>query len=571
MKPRNRRFQQALWMAIAGALCWLLAACSSIPTSSPVGTSRAERTQNSIADYTFSPRGPAQDALPDKVIQGFITAATGTQEDYKVAREFLSPVRAQTWKADERTIIYRGDPKIVRTARANRFRIQLEVSGTIDANGILRQAPNTTETIDVALIQLGGQWRIADIPDGVMISETNFSLLFQPHSLYFYSATYEYAVPDIRWFVSRQAISAAIVKALLAGPAPYLKGAVASAFPEGSSLVRNSVPIDSGEATVDLSGEVLDGTTELRRQQMQQQLELALVGLNTISSVNMTVDQRTVDLGDSDPELIVPVQNQPVGSTQIAVSRKEIVHYQGSESAPIKDIPSVAAFDPRNPAMSWDQRTIAFLSRGRTLLLSTGPGRGVRISASGRGFTPPSFDPHGWLWTASGVPGGDVLAVPPDDGTGPGRLLTVAAQWLGDRVVREVRVSRDGARAVIIAERRGVSQVLLAGIIRDADGSPRSLNEPIELRASVPVGSAKWVSEDSIVVMRPSTVGPVHPEILRLAGEPQRIAPLRGMLNISAGNGPQDIYAQTGHGIFVRVGNSWIEQTQAVKDPAFPG
>jgi hypothetical protein len=43
------------------------------------------------------------------------------------------------------------------------------------------------------------------------------------------------------------------------------------------------------------------------------------------------------------------------------------------------------------------------------------------------------------------------------------------------------------------------------------------------------------------------------------------------MMTVSAGNGTQDIYAQTPEAIFVRVGNSWVPQTEGVKDPAFPG
>ena len=50
------------------------------------------------------------------------------------------------------------------------------------------------------------------------------------------------------------------------------------------------------------------------------------------------------------------------------------------------------------------------------------------------------------------------------------------------------------------------------------------------------------------------------------------MAPLDCMLEISAGNGVQDVYAQTSRTLYIRVGNSWAPQSQpVVQDPTFPG
>ena len=163
--------------------------------------------------------------------------------------------------------------------------------------------------------------------------------MFSPYNLYFYDPTYTYAVPDVRWFANRQGISAAIVAAMLEGPAPYLAGAVISAFPEGSQLVRRAVPIESGAASVDLSAEVLTGTTFLRRQQMQQQLELTLGGFIRISTVRMTVDQREVDLGGGpDHQFKAAVRNPAVGNVQVGILNDELVFYQGSRPVKPEDL-----------------------------------------------------------------------------------------------------------------------------------------------------------------------------------------------------------------------------------------
>ena len=55
-----------------------------------------------------------------------------------------------------------------------------------------------------------------------------------------------------------------MTSALLAGPAPYLRGAVASAFPSGIKLARESVPVVSGAAQVDLTAKELIGNVHRR-------------------------------------------------------------------------------------------------------------------------------------------------------------------------------------------------------------------------------------------------------------------------------------------------------------------
>ncbi|NKX49873.1 hypothetical protein HER39_04650, partial [Arthrobacter deserti] len=382
--PRGR--VPAVLHAVVVLLVFLLAACSSIPTSGPVATYVAEDDgRNQGPEYTFNPPGPAEGATPRDIVQGFILAGTATQDDYKIAREFLAPSLAGEWQPVERTLVYRNAVNIVGSPSESEFVVQLEVDTVVDERGILQAAEEgTTESVPVNLTQVDGQWRISEIPDGTMLSAADFRTLFSAHSLYFYDATYTYAVPDVRWFASRQGVSAAIVAALLEGPASYLAGAVLSAFPEGTTLVRRSVPVESGEALVDLSGEVLTGTTFLRRQQMQQQLELSLAGLNTISTVKLTVDQRDVDLGGApDPAFRAAVRNPAVGSTQVALLDGELVYYEGSRPLRPGGLPSVARYNPRDPAMSLDQRHFALLNGQRTRMLVIGSERVLQEAVSG--------------------------------------------------------------------------------------------------------------------------------------------------------------------------------------------
>ncbi|MCG2622735.1 LpqB family beta-propeller domain-containing protein [Arthrobacter sp. I2-34] len=573
-RRRSRFATTALRIAVV-LLAVLLTACSSIPTSGPVSTYLADDGDRQQGpEFTFNPPGPAEGATPQEIVQGFLLAGTATQDDYKIAREFLAPSLAGEWQPVQRTLVYRNTAKVVGSPSKSEFVVQLEVEAVVDERGILQEAAEgTTESVEVNLVQVDGQWRIAQIPDGTMLSATDFRTLFDPHDLYFYDATYTYAVPDVRWFASRQGVSAAIVAALLEGPAPYLAGAVLSAFPEGTTLVRRSVPVESGEATVDLSSEVLTGTTFLRRQQMQQQLELTLAGLHTISTIKLTVDQRDVDLGGNpDPAFKAAVRNPAVGSTQIALLNDELVYYEGSRPQRPDGLPSVAAYSPRDPAMSLDQRHIALLNGQRTRMLVIGADRTLREAASGSALTAPSVDPFGWAWTAAGDGSGAVYAVDPDRDSGA--RVEVGAQWLTERTVKSLKISREGSRALIIADDGGETMVYVAGVVRDRQGRPKSINTPIVLKPAVPVDRGVWAAEGTVVVMAAADKADteVTAQALGLDSSSLRMAPLAGMLGISVGNGAEDVYAQTRDSLYVRVGNSWAPQSPpVVQDRAFPG
>lgn len=577
-----RPFARLLLMAMA--VLAVLSGCSSIPTTGPVGTASAHSDGNALVDtFALAPRGPSQTGgeTPEEILQGFITAGTGAADDYSVAREFLTGAAAETWNPTERVLIYGADPNIVPAADGNGYSIRLEVVGSVDNRGIRTdRAPGTTETLSAKLEQEDGQWRISSVPNGIMVSEVSFSLLFLSHNLYFYSSSYDFWVPDTRWFVQKSGIAANVVKAMLEGPAPYLQGAVSSAFPAGTSLARDAVPVVSGVATVDLSADVLQDSSDLNRQQMALQLRQNLGNLNNVNSVTMTVNQRSVDLGKESGELIEPVADPEVGGTQIAAYGNELVYFKDDQPQLIDGIPSVAEHGPRDPALSLDLATIAFLNGDRSALFLTGPNQDVRLVATGSSLTPPSIDPGRWTWTASQTgTGSSILALPPG-GTSE-NVLSLPVPWLAETSISELRISRDGTRALLVAAQGGRSQVLVAGIVRDADGVPRTLTTPLELAVTADPGSgipvavsvdrAKWVSEDSIAAVQTSADGEATPFILNLGAGPEPLAGLTGITGLSAGKGEQDIYVHTQSAVYKRMGNSWYEVAAGLTDPAFPG
>ncbi|MBG6216592.1 hypothetical protein IWX75_001036 [Arthrobacter sp. CAN_A6] len=572
------RFSRHGAPAMVLAVVLTIAGCSAIPRSGPVSTITAAAEDEGISAQEFSPEGPSEGAAPERILQDFITAGTGAGDGYSVARQYLTPALAASWQPEDRIVIFRADPRIVQRGDEEEgpYLIQLETTGTIDEQGVRTNSLlPSSETITAEMVQIDGQWRISEIPDGILITESNARALTISHTLYFYSSNYLYWVPDVRWFVRRTGVTARIVQAMLAGPAPYLQGSVTSAFPEGVALARESVPIRSGVASVELSEEVLEDATELRLEQMQQQLQTNLVGLNDVTSVEMTAGQ-PIPLDEPEDDLVVPVLNPPVGNEQVAVSANELVTLRNGAVVPIDNFPSVASYGPKDPATSVSGSNYAFLSGDGTRLLATAPGSEVRLAAEGTSLTAPSFDPGNWVWTARTATGGasdqgsEVVAVPP--GGTSANAVVVSAPWLADRIVRELRISRDGARALLVAERAGVTEVLLAGITRSAEFVPQSFNAPLTLTVEGDIDTAKWAGETTIVASGASAAATSVPVIHELSGSSELMNPLTGVVNISAGSNVDDaFYAQVGDLLLRRLGSAWTEDAQNVQDPAFPG
>ncbi|WP_434613560.1 LpqB family beta-propeller domain-containing protein [Arthrobacter sp. A5] len=570
---RIRSLLRLLAAVVAVLLC--AAGCAVIPSSGAVGKSDPVAGRSNPINIDFRQNAPVQGASPTSIIEGFIAAGTGVTDDFQVARQYLAHKISGTWRADARTLVYKETFKVVSTGTDSDFKIDFSTESMVDANGILTPAEaGAVETVKFGLVKEDGEWRISSVPDGIMLQSANFATLYSPYSLYFYDPSFAYAVPDIRWLAGKATTRAtSIVRAMLNGPAPYLKGAVASAFPDGIRLVRDSVPINNGVAQLDLTAQPLLDATVKARQQMQAQLLLTLQrNLNTVTSVTLRADTREIDLGPQESGQPALVVNHQVPHTQVGISKGELVHFDNGQTTAIVGLASMAKYGPSHPAQSYTKPQYAFLNADHSQLFSVVPGQLEEAGATGPNLTAPSFSPQDWVWTAAGDGGGQVIAFHPDGSKAgqPAAAVVLSVQWLTGRTVTSFRVSRDGSRALIISEQNGVSSVQITGILRAGD-VPKDLTPPITVVSSVNPSFGAWVSETSMAVMRPSATGPVAVEILDLKSDPQQLAPMDGMRWLSAGNSWLDLYAQTDKDIYARLGNGWVVQAKDVTDASFAG
>ncbi len=194
-----------------------------------------------------------------------------------------------------------------------------------------------------------------------------------------------------------------------------------------------------------------------------------------------------------------------------------------------------------------------------------------RIVATGTALVRPSIDASGWTWTADHGAKTRILAVP-EDTLLNGKVRPIAADWLNDSSVSSIRISRDGARALIVSSKHGVSTVSISGILRDSDGTPRGFAPPMHLYPSVPVTRAVWDSDSSIIVAASDPTERVEAERINLGGKPEKFQPLLGMVGLSAGPGERrPVFAETTDKLYTRVGNSWHKMEESARDLSYPG
>jgi len=572
----NRR--RAALLAVFTALMLLLTSCSPmLPTEGPVGTSAPDSEQG----FNYAPQAepPQSGSSPEQIIDGFIRAGAGSQDDYAIARQFMSPEAAREWRPDERTIVYGSDPSILFSGD-DTYSTTFQVDAVIDSSGILTRLPEeATEIMDFGLEQIEGEWRITDAPDGTMLIDGTFQQVFQAHTLYFFDPQLRYAVPDQRWFLNRAGIASEIVGALLAGPAPYLEPAVVSAFGDGVELERSSVPVDESTAMVDLSPELVENAEPAERALMQQQLDLALTSLSRVTEVEITVAQREFDIPtaaelpeDERPDYQVSPE---VDSTQVGIEGGTLRRQNDQVTLTIGSLPDIADLDPQAPAVpnTAAEEVFGFLNGDGNQLYHLRPERAPDLVLEADDLTRPSMDNFGWTWTAS-QEGDDatVHAIAYDESLEPSRA-EVSADWLGSRTITSLRIAQDGARAAMILDDDGERGLYVAGVIRDSTGIPRGLGQPMRLETSVELEEVRWQGPDALYVWANSEDEAMTPERVTLTGANRADQPLLGLLNISVGEGQQNVFAETVEVPFQNLsGDTWVAREDVdVRDLAYPG
>lgn len=467
----------------------LLSACVSVPFSSGIEAGGPVDSEVDVA-FDFLPSGPSEGATQEELLAGFFAAATASQNNYRIARSYLATDAADTWNPYAITLV-RSREGIIERLDDDTLSYTVPITASVDAVGRYAVSDSTTaQTLPTfGFVQEEGEWRIAELGDGILISQQTFPSVFSQHTIYFWDAGFRNLVPDLRWFPSRSEVATRIVRALLDAPSSWLgQGATVSAIPEGTQLALAPVSVTGGQAQVDLTSEVL-ALNDRERQRLRLQLAASLRSVSGVIGVQVTVDQNVVSIPDwtsGSPDVVPQVDPRVLVQTEGAFgfARGDEIAPLGTLSAKVIELGATAA------ALAPTLTLATVLNDDGVWAVRTGDAPSVLLDTRPN-LIAPTIDAYQFIWSVP-AQGGSIRA------TELGGTVHVVEASLPDDVrVVSFDLSRDDARALIMLDGPGGPRLVYTAVIRDAgSGVPIRLGEfrDLPLNGDVAVDAA-WVDE----------------------------------------------------------------------------
>lgn len=550
---RSLRTVVGIGLVVAIAVTGALSGCANIPTSG-VPTRVDDVDTNTTGGYIITPEGPKDGASAEDIVRGFIDAGTGFSNDYAIAREYLAPGFSSTWDPTASVLVYDGAPTVA-LGTDNSATVTVSVGASIDKDGHYTEMPSNADIKqNFTLVQQSGQWRILSAPDGISIIRPRFSLIYTQQALYFYDPNYAYRVPDVRWIANTPWSATRLVQLLLKGPSSWLaKGVVATAFPDGTKLAIDTISTASSVTTVELSAQALSAD-EKGRQLMLLQLQSTLSGLSSVTKVQISVNGTVVPIGDLGSA--APVSNPAPQVQRLIVDSGGQLSYL-SDNGSTEQVGGLAATISQLPLNS-------FSIRGSVAAASTAEGVWIATSGSQKASevvkgaaSDITVDPGDFVWS---VVDGRVRVF-----AASGTEVSLAAAWLGGTVI-SAKLSRDGTRLAMLVRDGVRTSLLVSGLIRDADGKPTELAQPLTLTSLDNFASSVvWYSDQAVSLL--STTGSTSTVTLMTVGgeSTKKTSTTTTAAAMTAGSGEESIRLLLTDGAVVAPrGSNWLQVAAGV-------
>jgi hypothetical protein len=518
--------------------------------------------QNS--DYLYySPSGPVNGQTQVEVINSFLNAATGPQNDYQTAREFLAPNLKAKWSPNDEVLIQQGSLTLA-SLPDNAAAVSINVAATVDADGHYQaNAQPVTRILDFKLVQVNGQWRISQAPNAIVLIRPVFDVIFHSYSVYFFDHSYSYLVPDLRWFPSRASTATRLVTALLAGPSPWLSGAVESTMPADTKLAIDAVTVEKGVAQVSLNAVALMAS-QSAKQYFLAQLQSTLLQLPTVTKVQILIDRSPQKIASYQPASISSSTFAPVAL--ISGNLEQMSSPSGSQLTGSRQ--AIALVGANEFALTSDEKTLALRSTRGIYRVRLGQISPNPILVDSRAdLLAPQFDRRGMLWSLT-KQGAAAIQVLPTKGS----AIWLAVPWLKDYTIRDFSLSAEGARAaLVVTSKKMGTRVVVASVIRDKTGLPIGLGLPHAVAAGngTPV-SIEWSGETQILVMLAQATA-TSVSLYTFVGDSRSLGFVTDGAKIIASDSGSDIYVLSHDGVLSQYrGYTWSNLAQSVTAAHLP-
>ena len=553
--PRISR-RAALLAALGGA--GAVGACARLPRDGEVRQSDVVVAEGD--SLVQSAAGPEVGASPKEIVEGFLRAcAAGYSDGFATARSFLTKAAADSWRPQEIVMVYTGsESPVVEQAGEGAVDLRTRLIGSLDGAGILTPRDDEDHAVSYSLTaDSTGQWRIAELPDGILLPEPVFGQEFSAYLLHFLSLDRERAVPELRWAALRTA-APALMRLLLGGPSDWLAPGADTLVPPGLRLLGGldaPLPAD-GAVTVSVSSEAaaLDSTG---RALLVAQIERTLTQVAGIHSVSVRAlgdgeDPRDADAGTAlggaaDLDAAPGASGQAIG-----MSGGNVVRGLSTARETLATSRALGTTSARWPDVGADGTIVALAGRSMLLLA---PGRSVAsvihsvddesagqtaggdqadggdqagAGQSGGGMTPPVIDRHGWTWTAAR---GEIVVL-----NRAGLRADLAAEWLVGSRVLALDVSAESERLVVrrLVDGETADRVEAAVIVRDARGLPQRLGPPLTVPGAGGTRALAWSDPVAVAVLADGGAGAPDVKQIQVGGTAATIPGLAGAVELTA-------------------------------------
>ncbi len=557
-------------LALAGVLIGLLSACAGVPTEGPIVQGPAVAAGGQDQFIRVIARPPEIGMSPEEIVRGFQEATASPDAGYTIARQFLAPTVAAAWDPSIGVLV--GDNAGLTYSRHDQVVVaEGGLSGSIDGSGQYTAAvPGARLVSSYGVVKFAGEWRISSLPPGLVLGPGDIDRGFRTFNLYYFTRDFEVLVPaPVVVPLSGSGLATQLVRDLLAGPTEWLAPAVRTAFPEGTALALDSVPIVEGVADVALTPEILTAD-DATRQALSAQLVWTLRQLPEISAVRLRVNGQPVPVAGA----IAP---QPVeawarfdpnalsdSALAYADSRKGLIAIglEGALSAVGRSKPGLLQH-----AISLDSTRLAGLSGDRKSVWTADliPGAIATRRYTGLSLSRPSWDRSGGLWVVDRGRGLVLIT----DTTKVLVPVTGLPEGVADKDIVAVAVARDGTRMALLLRRGTLVEPMIARVERSADDVKVAAPRRIDSIVTEAVDLA-WLDAGTLVVL--GTSGASALEVLQFdtgTSRVRRSGSIEGSVTIAAAPG-RAVLIGTVKNLYRSSGSSW-SILAAGSNPVYPG
>lgn len=527
----------------------LLSGCAALPQAGPVRIGPDLSAPADAESFYYSPLGPSEGQTQQEILSGFLAAGTGPQNDYAVAREYLSESIRSSWNPSVETLIQRSSARI-EFLEDDSAQVVVDLAARVDAEGRFESFPSgSNRQLEFKFVQESGQWRISQAPDTTILIRPVFEVVFRDYSVYFLDKQKRYLVPELRWFPTSAATGTKLANALLRGASSWLRPAVTSAIPSGTRLSIDAVTVIDRVALVDLTARALVATRS-DRYLIKAQLEATLSQLPNVEQVAISIERSRQEIPDPASE-VGKLENRqllavgPEGLQLIGTGESNFFG-SGEEFFGLSEFSSFAA----------SKQVGALAEISPSGVVRTGleaPGESVELVDGRANVASIDFDAQGFLWSVPRARSAPIAIIAPS-----GERTILSAPWLAGQAIRGLALSIEGTRVAIMLQGADRNRVFLSSVIRDQSGAPIELAEGIEIASEAPAPvQVSWTGAMQLAVLsNQNGVGNIY--LIKPGGGFTTIAAVSGTEIVTSQGSNSPLYALTSDdGLYVFRGSSW--------------